>query len=464
MKSIFLFLTVLLVAVAVTPRESYGQYTWVPVYSNGPAPISNAVPGPVATPVSGQEDPVDRFEHNVATFIGDIEHSHDAACSKGCDCPSCRHRDWRARTYVGIEYLQWYNKGRKLPPLVTTGNPVTTAFSDAGVLPNAGTLFGGRAVGDDLKAGARLTGGFWFNADRTRGVVIRAYGTEGDSNRFGASSLGNPILAVPFIDQSSNPLTSGQENALVLSYAGGLTPSVNQVGDVSVDSSNEIFGGDTFFRLMMDEGCDYRIDLLGGYQMTRVNDGLVLNTRTQQLSGLGQPTFETTDVFAAKNEYHAGLLGLMGEIYKGPLTIQMMGKVGIGNMRQTVAINGSYQITDNIGLVDSGAGGLFAQNSQAPTGPAFNIGNHQRDLLVWSPEASVRAIYCVTDKLSVSVGYSFLYWTRMALAGDIVDRNVNRDVTFGGTYLPGGGPNPAFAFNDTDFWVQTIDIGLLLNY
>ena len=61
-------------------------------------------------------------------------------------------------------------------------------------------------------------------------------------------------------------------------------------------------------------------------------------------------------------------------------------------------------------------------------------------------------------------GYTLLYWNRVALAGDQVDINVNQDVVFDGAFVPGGGTNPAFAFRDTDFWVQTIDIGLLFNY
>jgi hypothetical protein len=458
MKSTCTLLTLLAAAIVIAPRQSSAQYTWVPVYSNQAAPTG-------MTP-SGTAPANAAFDANYATHIGDgdgEEAEHASQCGLDCDCPTCRHSEWRARAYVGIEYLHWYNKARTLPPLLTGGSPSSTAFSDAGVLPGAPVLFGGK-VGSDLKSGGRLTGGLWIDDCRSHGLVVRAYGTEGDSNSFGSGSFGNPILAVPFIDQSANPAFNGEENALVLAYAGGLTPGITQMGSATVESSNDIWGGDAFYRMLVDEGCDYRLDLLAGYQMTRIDDDLVLTTQTQVVSALGQPTFQTEDYFDVENEFHGGLIGVMGEFFNGPLTVQMMGKIGMGNMHQTASINGNYTITDNIGLVDEGAGGLFAQPSQAPTGPRFNIGNYEQDLLVFSPEASIKAIYCVSQRLSVTVGYSFLYWSRVALSGDQIDRDVNRDVTFGGTFLPGGGPNPTFSFIDTDFWVQTIDIGLLLNY
>ena len=174
---------------------------------------------------------------------------------------------------------------------------------------------------------------------------------------------------------------------------------------------------------------------------------------------IGNLTATTRDLFQVENKYDAGTVGLMGEFYNGPLTIQMTGKIGVGNMNQRVAISGSNSVAG----VASG-GGIFAQDQAANGGPVFNIGNYRRNLLVWSPEANIKANYCVSDRVSVSVGYTLLYWTRVALAGDQVDVNVNRDVLFNGPFQAGGSANPAFAFRDTDFWVQSIDIGLLFNY
>jgi hypothetical protein len=454
MKSTFGILSLFVALTAMVPRQSFGQYAWVPVYSDAAATEAyNSAPN----------------QTGYATYVGeDVEDLEDfdgpkdeCTSSKGgkndCDCPTCRHGSLAKRAFVGVEYLHWWNKGRTLPPLVTGGNPATTPFGNAGRLPGAPILFGGNQVGAELKAGLRLTAGLWLDDCKTSAIVFRGYGGEGDSSQYNAGPQGNPILAIPFIDRSA--ALFGQSNALVLGYAGGATPGINSQGSVSTVASNDIIGGDIYGRTLLDQGCDYRLDLLGGYQMSRIDDDLQLNTTLQRFDVAGNPIFTTHDLFDVANEYHAGTLGLMGEYYQGPLTIQMMGKLGIGNMNQRVAISGS-----NTANGFASGGGIFAQNQAANGGPTFNVGNYERNLLVWSPEASIKASYCLSDRLSVTVGYTLLYWTRVALAGDQVDVNVNRDVLFDGPYIPGGGASPAFVFRDTDFWVQTIDIGLTFNY
>ncbi|MEO8493499.1 MAG: BBP7 family outer membrane beta-barrel protein [Planctomycetota bacterium] len=452
MKMTLTILTLFAAAATIAPRQSYGQYAWVPVYSDAAAAEAhNSAPDQSGYATYVGEDDLEDFSYK----------EEDSGCKTGgkgdCDCPRCRNVSWISRSFVGVEYLQWWNKGRSLPPLVTGGDPITTPFVNAGRLPNAPILFGGNTVGGDLKAGLRLTGGLWLDDCKTSALVVRAYGTEGDRTQFAANSLGNPILAVPFVDRSA--AFFGQNNALVLAYAGNPGSNVISRGSVSATASNDILGGDVYGRTLLDQGTDYRLDLLGGYQMARIDDDLELNTQLQRLDLAGNPTATTRDLFDVENEYHAGTLGLMGEFYRGPWTIQMMGKLGVGNMNQRVAISGSNTLNGT-----TTGGGIFAQDQAGNGGPTFNIGNYQRNLLVWSPEASVKASYCVTDRLSITVGYTLLYWTRVALAGDQVDVNVNRDVLFNGPFQAGGGASPAFAFRDTDFWVQTIDIGLLFNY
>jgi hypothetical protein len=379
------------------------------------------------------------------------------------DGSSCSYYEANAlcgRLYFGVEYLFWWNKNRNLPPLVTGGDPASVPFTAAGVLPAAPVVFGDEDVGGDLKSGGRLTGGLWLDKCQRFGAFVRAYGAEGDSTRFERASTGNPILAVPFNDRSA--ALFGQENALVLAYSGGVTAGIDAQGGVAAHASNDILGGDIFFRALALKGCNYRLDLLGGYQFTKIDDDLTFNTTLTRFDIAGNPQFSTRDLFDVSNEYHAGELGLLGEFCYGNLTFEILGKIGLGNMRQTVTIDGSYEIVTR--GTTSGPGGLFAQTTTATGGPDFNMGHYQRDVFVWSPEANVKATYHVSDCLSVSVGYTFLYWTRVALAGDQVDRLVNRDVLFGGNFQPGGGPNPEFRFNDTDFWAQTIDLGLTLSY
>lgn len=471
MKRIFTFLTLIVAALVVSPQLSHAQqYAWVPVVSTEPIGT--------ATENTGEAD-----DDTYATYIGDLEdfsgeNNVDSCNSKGgkggkggCDCLSCQRKSLKgstalSRSYFGIEYLHWWQQGRALPPLVTTGDAASTTFSAAGRLPGATVAFGGGAVGEDLKAGARLTGGLWLDDCQTSAMFVRAFGTEGDTTPYSATSTGNPILAVPFLDQSSGG--GGAEAALVVAFAGanpGMVPNpVNAQGSVTARASNDVWGGDFIYRTLLDEGADYRLDLLGGYQVSRIDDDLELRTAFTRFNLPGDPEFTTSDLFDVANEFHGGTIGVMGEFDNGPMVIQVMGKIGVGNMRQSVGISGSNTVTVPPGAPVTDDGGIFAQSQAAAGGPTFNIGNYRRDVLAWSPEVSVKGIYCVSDRVSVSVGYTFLYWTRVATAGGNIDRNVNRDVMFGNNFVLGGGSTPAFTFRDTDFWVQTIDLGLMFDY
>jgi hypothetical protein len=198
----------------------------------------------------------------------------------------------------------------------------------------------------------------------------------------------------------------------------------------------------------VDAGRNYRLDFVSGYHFTRINDDLLATSTIID----GVNTTELVDLFKASNEFHAGELGLLGEFKRSCWTLTALGKISFGNMRQRVAISGHNTIT-NVGSTTT-PGGLLAQ----PT----NIDVYTRNVAVWAPEASLRLSYAVTDDLSISVGSTFLYWTRIALAGDQVDRRVDSRQLFGG--IAPTATAPAFSFKDTDFWVQTLDIGVSWNY
>ena len=316
-------------------------------------------------------------------------------------------------TFASVEYLHWWNKGRHLPPLVTT-SPIPTAQADAGVLgePNTTTLFGDENIGGDLQAAGRLTVGMWLDEAASVGVGVRVFGVEGHNSGFSRFSDGTSILAVPFFNE--DPLVDA-EDALLVGF-----PNLSQ-GSVNVWAENEVFGGQIFMRHMLDQGRDYRLDMLLGYRFNRINDDLqIVENITDNF--LNQFTF--SDLFQTRNEYHAGEIGLIGEYQCGRWTYSGLGSISYGSMNQRVTISGENSITAG-GTVTT-PGGLFAQ----PT----NIGDYERNLTAWCPEAGVKMAYAVTPRLSVSVGYTFLYWSRIALAGDQIDRNVN------GTQLNGGLP------------------------
>lgn len=373
------------------------------------------------------------------------DHGGGCDCAGGCDsrggncgCFSCRGGSFTDRVFGSVEYMSWYNQGTFLPPLVTT-SPSTTPQATAGVLPGASILFGNDEYDNDRKSGGRLTVGYWLDDCQERALGAKFYGVEGDSVTFTRNSAGIPILARPFFN--ADPLVNA-EDALLVAFPGLSS------GNVNMRAENDVFGVELFFRSMLDQGRDYRLDFIGGWQFNRVDSDLVMYSA----SVAGANTFIFNDVFDVENEYNAGTAGLYGELYHDLWTFSALGKIGMGNMQQRVAISGSNTVIAG-GTVTT-PGGLFTQ----PT----NIGTYERDTFTFAPEVNFKASYAITRQLSVTVGYTFLYWTDMAFAGDQIDRAVNGTQLVGGALV--GPARPTFNFNDSDFWVQTVDVGVSWNY
>ena len=79
----------------------------------------------------------------------------------------------------------------------------------------------------------------------------------------------------------------------------------------------------------------------------------------------------------------------------------------------------------------------------------------------WRPPLSRR--YQVAPSIRIHAGYSFLYWTNVARAGDQIDLNVDaRQLpTRAG---PGVGVQPAFVLRTNDFWAQGVNFGVQFRY
>jgi hypothetical protein len=111
-----------------------------------------------------------------------------------------------------------------------------------------------------------------------------------------------------------------------------------------------------------------------------------------------------------------------------------------------VIVNGTTTITPTGGGVSSiTPGGIFAQPS--------NIGTQTHNHFCYSPEINTNLLYNINANWRAMVGYSFIYWNQVVLAGNQIDRNVNLGQVVAGPQVP----QPRFS--RSDFWVQGISIG-----
>jgi hypothetical protein len=378
------------------------------------------------------------------------------------------------------EFLLGFRKGRQVPPLVTT-SPVGTTQLDAGVLglPSTTILFGGEGLEENPRSGGRAEIGLWLDPNARTGVGGSFTGLEKESVGFSATSDGSTILARPFF----NTLFSQQASQLVA------FPGIVR-GSVAVQSENEVYTAEAFLRqqmgfwpgqppvlLLVDSflmgarsllhlpgaqlsiagyqaapGPSWtRLDFIAGYKFSRVDDSLSITNNLVSLdpSFLGQigTTLDAFDSFDVRNDFHGGTLGLRTVSHYGRWSLAMLGKVALGNMRQVATIDGETVITVPGGPSAVTLGGLLSQ--------ASNIGYYDRDRFAVIPEARIMLNYDLTPRLSVGVGYDFIYWNRVALAGDQVNTRVDVTQTL---------PDPSFTFRETDFFVHAVTFQVQLNH
>jgi hypothetical protein len=355
------------------------------------------------------------------------------------------------RFFFDGEYLLWWTKGQRLPPLVTTGPAVPAGTN--GVLGQAGTviLFGGDTVDNGVRGGARFTAGLWIDDERTLGLETSFFFLGQRSFRFIGGSDTFPVLARPFFS-----LNSGAESAEEATTPG------RSVGTVAVQGPSRLWGLETNLRCQLCCDCPGRLELIGGIRYLELDEGLHV---TESLLALpGAPQFAgsqigVSDRFDTANRFFGGQVGLDYRLQWDRWSLDGRAKVALGDDHEVVTIGGNQLIVSPGGAATTAFGGLLALPS--------NSGRFARDRFAVVPEVGVTVGCQVTDWCRLTVGYTFLYWSSVARPGDQIDRVI--DVTQVPNFnvpgaVPTGLPRPAPTLRDTDYWAQGINVGVEFRY
>jgi hypothetical protein len=133
-------------------------------------------------------------------------------------------------------------------------------------------------------------------------------------------------------------------------------------------------------------------------------------------------------------------------------------KVALGNTHSKAAVSGSTVVTVPVAGggtdVTRTASGLYAQQS--------NSGLFEQDDFAVIPELGVYVWRECLPRLRVGVGYTFIYWSRVARPGDQIDPDLNL------SQLPPGPlngiPRPEFQWVITDMWLQGVNLAVDWSY
>jgi hypothetical protein len=223
---------------------------------------------------------------------------------------------------------------------------------------------------------------------------------------------------------------------------------------VSVQTSTQILGAEVNARhTMRDDGC-VRLDILGGYRFFRLDDSLRMRESTTATDPVGNIPLGTMidilDDFGVENQFHGGQVGAMIERRQGRASWSAIGKMGFGNMRQDVAINGTTSVAvPGVAPVTSD-GGFLALST--------NSGLHTRDRFSFLPELGLNFNYQLNSIWKANLGYTVMYVTNVARAAEQIDTRI--DPRNFPPIQAGATGRPAFAFQESDLWLHGVNMGI----
>jgi hypothetical protein len=352
-----------------------------------------------------------------------------------------------SRFYVNGEYLLWWTKNDHVPPLVATGDPANGALAGTLGQPATVVLFGGTLDRNPF-SGARFYGGYWLDDCYSKAIEVGGFFLGQRSNNFSASSAMFPVLTRPFFD-----VNRGIEFAEQIAFPG------RAAGSVTVSSPSQLWGLEANMKCNWCCGCNYRINLLGGFRYLNLDENVTVTENLQFLQGAGPPfagaTGMVTDSFSTHNQFYGGQVGVESRWLFGRFFMDLRGKVALGVTHEEIDIAGSQTLTNFSGTPSPLPGGLLALGT--------NIGHFHRDSFAVVPEVGINLGYSITPNLRAYVGYNFLYWSSVVRPGDQIDRNIDSALipNFNIPQLPPTGQNrPAAPFKETGFWAQGLVFGV----
>lgn len=332
--------------------------------------------------------------------------------------------------WLRAETLLWFPESRNSPSLVTTGDALENQF--------------GNPIDSGLAPGYRLDYGKYFKGGNF-GIGARVWGLFGEEEDYRIAS-DDPAFNIqrPYF----NTLL-GINDALIVSGTQGLNTFT---GAFDATSEFDIVASEAYGRILFGKAENFRVDLIGGYSFFAIDDELTINSLTVGGAIPGQER-RFRDSFDAANRFHGGQLGFETQLNKGRWSMTSLTKVHLGNMNQRLVIAGG-SVSDLPGPPPpvNYANGFFVQGQQ---------GVYEQDEFSFVPEVNIKLGYQLRSNVHFTVGYSFLFWNTLALAGEQLDPRLDP------TYFLDDTANPQFAgfqMRDSSLWIQGIDLGLTIDF
>ncbi|MBN1910232.1 MAG: BBP7 family outer membrane beta-barrel protein [Pirellulales bacterium] len=351
------------------------------------------------------------------------ESCDEPGCGECMDlCMMCR----RPRIFWGrADYLGWWKKGMNVPALVTTNPTTTPSLDDATTV----ILYGDDTINKDATSGGRFTLGMWLDPCQQRGLDFTYLMLGDETASYYASSPTYTILGRPFFN-----IENGADDAHLICF-----DDPAYTGWVNVSAETRFQGSSLIYRRAVKRAGRSRVDFLMGWRWLQLKDDLLISESVTQV-GVG--TIDLSDRFNTRNNFHGVEFGVH---WQRPLprawTIEVLGKMALGNTSSTVTIEGQQTAVTSQGLL--------ALDS--------NSGIHKANTFATVAEIGISAKRRFAPGWQATFGYTFMYWSDVMRAGDQIDLDVDlRQVP----PAPQTATHPGVPMTSTGFWAQGLHCGL----
>ena len=364
------------------------------------------------------------------------------ACSPGCGPLMSL---W-CRMSVRAEVPLYWRRAMESPALVTT-SPEGTDADLAGELGRTTTqiLLGNGKFSDAVNAGVRLTLTAPLGTEDRFGLMFRYWNAGSQDEEFNFSSNQFPILARPFRDTSVTPAVA---NTQLIAFPG------DSVGDIRVATSSDVDGLDLTLKRMIYMDRFTRVDWLWGYQHVSIDESLSISSNTNvtgNIPGLQGNSISVSDRFRTQNDFNGVGYGLMSTRNFACWKMESMFRLGLGNLRRQVNINGTTTTTAN-GATLTTSQGLLARNTNSRT--------FTDDTFVVLPEVGINFACMLRPGLDFNVGYNYMLVPKVAQAS----QQINSDLAVNLSDPLTGALDPALNFSERGYWINSLGLGLQLRY
>ena len=151
------------------------------------------------------------------------------------------------------------------------------------------------------------------------------------------------------------------------------------------------------------------------------------------------------------NSFHGGSYGFVSTRNIARWKMETMFRLGLGNLRREVAISGSTT-TSGGGTSTTVPGGLLARST--------NSRHFTDDTFIVLPEVGFNLAYNLRPGWDFTVGYNYMFIPKVAQASQQINDNLASNLSSPLT----GQLDPAFNFDERNYWLHSLGLGLQVRY